>query len=207
MTGKVRAVANQKGGVGKTTLAMNLAAGLVRRGSCGVVDADPQGLATMWARVATAPPRFPVEVMPAPAALESRLAGLNGQYDFVVIDCPPAIESSNVTAAILNAQVLLIPVLPSPMDFWASVRIEEMVERVRLRNPGIRAFIVLNQIEARSQETALAEFAVPVLRQRLSRRASYRSAVLEGCSVYELGARGATAAGEIENIIEEVLNP
>lgn len=207
MNTRVYVVANHKGGVGKTTLAMNLAAGLGRRGSCAVLDADPQGSATLWARIAQAPSAFPVPVHAAPADLP---AWLDGQpLEYVVIDCPPAVDSPSTARALKNADVLLIPVLPSPMDLWASTRIEEMFQAVRQHNPRIRARLVVNQTDARNamargMETALQELAVPALNGRLARRASYRSAALEGVSVYDLGARGQSAADEMEAIIEEL---
>ena len=96
------------------------------------------------------------------------------------------------------------------MDLWASTRIEELIKRVQRVNPTISAFVVLNQIEPRSamsrgMDGALQEINIPVLRHRLSRRASYRTAALEGCSVYDLGFRGRVASEEIDNIIDEVL--
>lgn len=209
MTATVYAVANHKGGVGKTTLAMNLAAGLARRGTCAVVDADPQGSAALWARAAV-PPRFPVAVVTAAGSLDVDLERLRADRDFVVVDCPPAANAVQTRAALAGARVLLIPVLPSPMDLWATARIEEMVERARGRNPRLKARLVINQIEARNAMSrvvgaALGELAVPALRRGLSRRAAYRTAALEGASVYELGARGRKAAEEIESVIEEVL--
>ena len=206
----VIAVANQKGGVGKTTLAMNMAAGLTRRGSCIVVDADPQRSATMWIELSDSLREFPARVVPAEDEIKKQIIQLQTEFDYIVIDCPPEIKSDSTISAIEISQILLIPLLPSPMDLWASTRIEELIKRVQRVNPTISAFVVLNQIEPRSamsrgMDGALQEIDIPVLRHRLSRRASYRTAALEGCSVYDLGFRGRVASEEIDNIIDEVL--
>jgi chromosome partitioning protein len=209
---EVIAVANQKGGVGKTTLAMNMAAGLTRRGSCIVVDADPQRSATMWIELSDSLREFPAKVVPAEDEIKNQIIQLQTEFDYIVIDCPPEIKSDSTMSAIEISQVLLIPLLPSPMDLWASTRIEKLIKRVQRVNPTISAFVVLNQIEPRSAMSrgmgeALQEINIPVLRHRLSRRVSYRTAALEGCSVYDLGFRGQVASEEIDNIIDEVLAP
>jgi len=209
MGARLCAVVNEKGGVGKTTLAMNLAAGLTRRGACVVVDADPQGSATLWAHNADARRRFPAEVVAGPHATEQTLSRLRTRCDFIVVDCPPAVGSPVARMVASMADAVLIPVLPSPMDLWASTRIEETVARARQQNPRLKAYIVLNQIDSRNAMTravgaALAELEVPVLNAGLGRRASYRTSALEGCSVYDLGYRGREASRDIDAIIEEV---
>jgi chromosome partitioning protein len=206
----VIAVANQKGGVGKTTIAMNMAAGLARRGSCIVVDSDPQGSATLWTKLSGSPSRFPVEVILAEDKLNKQIARLQTEFDYIVIDCPPEIKSGSIMSVMSLSQILLVPLLPSPMDLWASTRIEELIKRVQKKNPKILAFILLNQIEPRSamsrgMDGALQEINIPVLRNRLGRRASYRTSALEGCSVFDLGYRGRIASEEIDGVIDEVL--
>ena len=207
----VIAVANQKGGVGKTTVAMNMAAGLIRRhGSCIVIDSDPQGSATLWTELSGDPSRFPVEVVLAEDKLDKQVARLQTEFDYIVIDCPPEIKSGSIMSVMSISQILLVPLLPSPVDLWASTRIEELVKRAQKKNPKILAYILLNQIEPRSamsrgMDEALQEIDIPVLRNRLGRRASYRTSALEGCSVYDLGYRGRVASEEIDGVIDEVL--
>jgi chromosome partitioning protein len=205
---RVTAVINQKGGAGKTTLAVNLAAGLARRRPTVLIDLDPQGSATQWARQGE--DRLPMPVRPwVDGADWSRLRQAHADRTELVLDCPPAVDSALGAAALRHCDVALVPVLPSPVDLWASLRLPEEIERVRRSHPALQAWLVLNQLEPRSalsaaMDAAMAGFGLPVLQARLQRRAAFRTAALDGVSVHQLGARGAAAAAEIDALIEEV---
>lgn len=210
MASTVIAVVNQKGGTGKTTVTMNLAAGLARRGRTLVVDGDPQGSAGQWARMASEERPFPASVFVVAGPLQRELRALRKDYDFIVVDCPPTLEGGTVEGALGSADHVLIPVLPSPMDLWGSVRMGRSLEQAQAANPRLKPHIVVNQVEVRSalsraMKHALMEIDIPALEQHLRRRAIYRRAALEGSSVYDLGKPGLAAADEIDAIIDEVL--
>jgi chromosome partitioning protein len=209
MATHVTAVINQKGGAGKTTLAMNLAAGLARRAETVVIDLDPQGSSRQWASLGSAP--FPATVKQIAGKWDARTLHQNYRaYRHMVLDCPPSIDSHASLQALRACDVALIPVLPSPVDLWASLRLPQEIEEARKANSSLKAYLVLNQLEPKSalsaaMHEALAEFGVPVLKATIRRRAAYRGAALEGVSVYQMGSRGAPAAAEIEAIINEVI--
>lgn len=209
MATHVTAVINQKGGAGKTTLAMNLAAGLAKRADTVVIDLDPQGSSRQWASLGSAP--FPATVKQISGRWDARTLHQNYRaYRHMVLDCPPSLDSHASLQALRVCDVALIPVLPSPVDLWASLRLPQEIEEARRDNRNLRAYLVLNQLEPKSalsaaMHEALAEFGVPVLSTSIRRRAVYRGAALEGVSVYQMGSRGAQAAAEIEAIINEVI--
>lgn len=210
MSALVFAVSNQKGGTGKTTLSMNLAAGLAKRGRTLVVDADPQGSAGQWAGLAPDERPFPVSVIAVAGNLAREINRFRQDYQFVVIDCPPNLETETSRLAMSVSDTILIPLQPSPIDLWASVRLANTIEQLKLGNPRLQAFLVVNQVEprnalSRAMQQALAEFDIPALSSVLRRRAIYRTSAIEGTSVFCLGKRGEPAAGEVDSIIEEVL--
>ena len=208
MADRVIAVLNQKGGTGKTTLALNLAAGLARRAPTAVADADPQRSISQWIAMSednALPPVTQISIDPA-----ATLAHLKRGYRYVVVDCPPTVSGPIIEAVMSAADVVLIPVLPSPLDLWASVEMAALVGEARKKYPALQAYLILNQVETRNalsrvMQQAVAEFDVPLLQANVQRRAAYRSAAVEGVSVYGLGNRGLLAVEDIEAIIEELL--
>ncbi|MFP4132111.1 ParA family partition ATPase [Thiohalospira sp.] len=210
MTATVFSIANQKGGSGKTTLTMNLAAGLAERGRALVIDADPQGSASQWSGLAPEGRPFPVSVIAIGGNLAPEIERFREDYDYLLIDCPPSLETERASQAMGASDRVLIPVLPSPVDLWASMRLVDAVEAVRQQRPQLEARFVVNQLEPRSalsraMRSALAEFDIPALEGGICRRAVYRNAAMEGRSVFCLGKQGETARSEIRNIIEEVV--
>ncbi|MBL1260959.1 MAG: AAA family ATPase [Thiotrichaceae bacterium] len=210
MLAQVFSVANQKGGTGKTTLSMNLAAGLSKRARTLIIDADPQGSAGQWAGLSPDERPFPVAVISIASNLPREIKRMREDYRYLVVDCPPTLETGVAQAAMTVSDKVLIPVLPSPVDLWASVRLAEAIEQVKIYNEALQPYILVNQLEprnamSRGMQQALDEFNIPALENGLRRRAIYRSSALEGSSVYCMGKRGEPAAQEIDALIEEIL--
>src|SRR5208283_4891656 len=115
----VIAVASLKGGSGKSTITINLATCLHgKRHKVLIVDADSQGTCQGWAEIAAAADRDTPPVVGMGSELRRDLAKVSGGFDVVVIDSPPRLGSEQ-RAAMLVADLVLMPVTPGPADVWA----------------------------------------------------------------------------------------
>lgn len=215
MTAKIIAVCNQKGGSGKTTLSMQLAGTLAKKKKkVLVVDADPQGTATRWAASAEDENPFPASVVGLSAASEKvhrEVKKFINDYDFIIIDCPPAADSPVPQSALLIADLALVPIIPSPLDLWASVGIRKTIENVSEINETLTARLVVNQCQPRTnlaKETLeiLPDFGIPVCKNYLRQRTAYRQSAVFGQIVQDFGSKAQEATDEIEALTKEILS-
>lgn len=201
------AVVGNKGGAGKTTLSVNLAAGIARTDSIAMIDADPQGSSLQWRAIAGDNANFPVY---APTfSLREQAKNYSSSSKYVLIDCPPSVHATQTVSVLEFAEIALIPVQPSPVDLWATVHIEKAINEAREVNPSLKALLVINQLETRTTlsklvREVLTEIALPVADTAVRRRAIYRNSALEGKSVFNMGKRGADAVEELESLTKEI---
>lgn len=187
---KVIAILNQKGGVGKTTLAVHLATALARqKRSVLLLDADPQGSALDWAAARHGEPLFPVVGLPK-SSIHKELPSLAANYDLVLIDGPPRVYDV-ARSAIMASDLVLVPVQPSPYDVWAAKDIIDLLNEAGVYKPTLKkAFVInrkiVNTAIGRDVVEALSEYPIPVLTTAVGQRVAFAESATQGRTVYEL---------------------
>ena len=204
---KIIAVLNQKGGAGKTTLSTNLARALQLDGDkVLLIDSDPQGSARDW-NAAGNGELLPVVGLDRPT-LAKDIQAIQDNQDWLIIDGAPQIAELAV-AAIKCADMILIPVQPSPYDVWACEDLVDIIKtRQEVTNGKPKAAFIIYRVIKNTQLSkeigeALEGYGLPVFKNFTSQRVIYPKSAATGSTV--LDAEGATdAAAEIRAIAQEL---
>lgn len=209
---KIIAVYNQKGGCGKTATSMQLGGALGLRGyKVVIIDMDKQGTASHWSARAKDKAPFPATVVSLSAHQEKMVNEIEKMvdvYDFVIVDCPPAIDSQAPWAALQIADLGLIPVTPVMDNIWASNEASELGLRAKQDNPElVLRYVVSRMKRGNIYDSCLkrlhADPNIESMKSMVMDRNVYPESQLIGQTVHARGNRVATQ--EIEALTSEVL--
>lgn len=205
MTAKTVAIAQQKGGAGKTTIAIQLAVAWAHQGfKVALLDVDPQGSLAAWYGVRTmagTDERLSASEVQG-WKLSNEIDRLKNDYDLLVVDTPPHAET-DARVAVRAAALILVPVQPSPMDLWATRPTLDMAKREKSE-----ALLVLNRLPARGRlvdviRAKITELELPTATATLGNRSAFASSMMDGKGVVETHPKS-TAAHEIRALAAEI---
>lgn len=203
-------ILNQKGGTGKTTLAVNISHEYTARGMGTIlIDSDSQGSAQRW-HERSGGDLIDMTCLPM-TTLDKDVFKFKNRYERIIIDGVPRISPLTI-CAIKAADLILIPVQPSPYDIWAT---EDLVRNVKDRiemteGKTKAAFIVSRKIKGtnigKEIYAELEKLGLPIFKNGTHQRVEYATTVEKGSTVVQHNAEGAKEIAFIVNEIEEFAN-
>lgn len=203
------AVSNQKGGVGKSTIAVHLATWLHDRGyEIALLDLDIQRSSSQWMREVE--PAIAVDTADTPEECLSKARGLTENHEFVVIDCPGGIDSVSRTALIL-ADLALLPISPSILDLRSVQQATSILQYAQGINRGKpEGRLILNRMRTRDTISSELKEAAPTLGVQCAEHVlrdlqAFRDAAQQGTVVTRMKKRNNDAAKDIEALFTELL--
>lgn len=202
---KVLVILNGKGGVGKTTTAVNLSAIFAESHSVLLVDADPQGSASWWIGRSHGTMGFDAAQECDPSLL-GRLKDVQ-DYHLVIVDTPPALDSQGLAAVIPIADYILLPTPPAPMDLAALIN----TVKTAVSPSGITHRVLLTKVDSRcigeavEAQNTLNELNIPACQAYIRAYKVHERVALEGISIRQQGSKQAREAlADYRQVVEEI---
>ena len=199
---------NQKGGVGKTTISINVAAQFALDGKkVLLVDADKQSSTSTWAGLREDTPFQVISI--ARDNLAKDVLQMAQDYDVTIIDGPPHAESI-ARACIIASDFVVIPIEPSGLSTWASDLTVQQIIQAQVLKPNLKCGFVVsrkigNTVLGREIRTMAAESGIPILEAEIEQRIAFAESLTMGQTIFEWSNDG-SAALEIKTLTEEIVN-
>jgi len=209
MVAKVIVVANQKGGVGKTTMCLNIGAGLKNKGyRVELIDADKQGSLKDWVELGG---NLPISVLTNSKSFNTTLPVRCDASDWIIVDAPPDREHLVLFATIAAADLVLIPTKSSYFDVKATEAIEQIISMLEAASKSLpQTYFLPNMVPvSSSMGDDLVEllrgddFKFNALNSLICNRIAFARTASDGGSIYD--GQDKKAIAEIDALVNEIL--